>query len=255
MENNINKISNFTFDDYEAYISNIISKYDIIAFNEAGSCKKPSLIMRHDIDMSVQNASILSKIENVHGAKTTYFVMLGSWYYDPRDHEINGLIKEIKDLGHNIGLHYDFTYLPSGKVLDFDSYLQSLACQKDELQHILNHEIKVFSLHNPTTINAELLERIKSSHETLGMVNVYSNLIMDKFKYCSDSNGIWRYDKLEDLINPNAHPFLHVLTHPEWWTKHPMSPRMKVEKILFDRAHNTLDKYDSLLKEYGRPNN
>ena len=43
--------------------------------------------------------------------------------------------------------------------------------------------------------------------------------ILEKFKYCSDSNGYWRFESFEELINDTTIKKLYVLTHPVWWQK------------------------------------
>ncbi len=238
---------------YGEYLSKIKSHYSFIQYDQAFEATEPNVIWRHDIDASVHQAYELAKIENRLGIKATYFVMLHSWFYDIREKEVNTLLKNIKDLGHTIGLHFDFEYIPSGAIDDEASFLKALKHQKEELELILGFGINFFSFHNPTTISDELRSKL-TEYKYEDMINVYHEKFINEYKYCSDSNGLWRFDKLSDLIDPKKYPKLHVLTHPEWWTENPMTPRQKIVRILNGRTKAILKQYDTVLANSGRPN-
>ncbi len=246
-------MDNFTLLQYSQYLAKLKKSYAFINYDEAITTEPPHVIWRHDIDGSVHQAYELAKIENRLGIKSTYFVMLHSWFYDIREKEVNSLLKNIKDLGHAIGLHFDFEYIPSGSINDEASFLKALKHQKEELELILGFGINVFSFHNPTTISEDLRSKLKE-YKYEDMINVYHEKFINEYKYCSDSNGLWRFDKLSDLIDPKKYPKLHVLTHPEWWTENSMTPRQKIVRVLNGRTKAILRKYDEVLAKSGRPN-
>ena len=86
------------------------------------------------------------------------------------------------------------------------------------------------------------------------MINVYSHHFKNHFKYCSDSNGLWRYEKPEDLINPEKYQRLHILTHPEWWDEQILSPRKKVLATVLKQSESIMKEYDDLLQKDNRIN-
>ena len=87
------KKNNFCFSDYFSYKTE----------------NKPSVILRHDIDFSVSDALVIAEIEEKHNIKANYFFMLTSNSYSSIS-KINKLsIEKIKNLGHNISLHFDPT--------------------------------------------------------------------------------------------------------------------------------------------------
>ena len=47
------------------------------------------------------------------------------------------------------------------------------------------------------------------------MINAYAKYFKDNVEYCSDSNGYWRHQRLENFLN-NKHDKIQVLTHPVW---------------------------------------
>ena len=68
---------------------------------------KKFLILRHDVDFSLDYALKLAKKEAKNEIKSTYFILLHGEYYNPFDKKNTKIIKEISNLGHEIGLHYD----------------------------------------------------------------------------------------------------------------------------------------------------
>lgn len=248
------KTRNFTLSNYTSLLDSLLENYKFINYSEIQSQASPSVIWRHDVDASVHNALELAVIEHERGIQSTYFFMLSNWFYDIRDKEINAIIRKISDLGHYLALHFDFEYLPSGNISCLNSFTRALLDQKFELEKILNTSIDVVSFHNPTVVDSSLFTNINNHCILEGMTNSYSKKINSKFKYCSDSNGYWRYESLEQLIDPKLYPYLHILTHPEWWDNSMLTPRKKIEKILVSRAKDMLSRYDNLLAENNRQN-
>ena len=63
-----------------------------------------------------------------------------------------------------------------------------------------------------------------------GLTNAYGESLRERYAYVSDSNGYWRHRRLPDVLEAAGEERLHVLTHPEWWQKEPMSPRERIER-------------------------
>jgi hypothetical protein len=72
------------------------------------------------------------------------------------------------------------------------------------------------------------------------------------FAYVSDSNGIWRYRKLEEVLSAPPVPKLQVLTHPEWWTPEPLAPFARLRRSINGRAAANLQLYLYQLERDGR---
>ncbi|MBW2065845.1 MAG: class I SAM-dependent methyltransferase [Deltaproteobacteria bacterium] len=84
------------------------------------------------------------------------------------------------------------------------------------------------------------------------MVNVCSSAIWEGYKYISDSNGIWRYEKLRDVLSGETYRRLHVLTHPVWWTLRAQPAIERLKQTVEEQAIEGLDFYLSLLRKDGR---
>ena len=74
-----------------------------------------------------------------------------------------------------------------------------------------------------------------------------------EYKYCSDSNGYWRFQPMSAVI-AEGHPRLHLLTHPEWWTKERLPPSERVDRAILGRARRVRREYDAGLERAGRRN-
>jgi hypothetical protein len=86
------------------------------------------------------------------------------------------------------------------------------------------------------------------------MVNTYGAGLRKNFTYCSDSNGYWRFRRLQDVLEQAEDEKLHVLTHPVWWVPDVMSPRERLARCIDGRRDFQHRFYDQTLADYGREN-
>lgn len=237
----------YSFDDFtEIKYADFLKLTNLPSiFYEEIMSKDKFLLWRHDIDHSIHRAKKLAELEKKYFIKATYFLQLGSFFYNIFEEEIKELILNILSLGHQIGLHFDPTQYKINTKEDLEKYLNF---EKNILENLFQVEIKVFSFHNPTE---EILKYDDFKYS--GMINTYAKYFKENVEYCSDSNGYWRYKRLEDFLN-EKHKKIQVLTHPSWWQKEIMSPRDRIQRCIDGRANNTAKKYDGLLDEHGRKN-
>ncbi|MHB1152957.1 MAG: hypothetical protein ACYCWE_04500 [Eubacteriales bacterium] len=69
--------------------------------------KPPCIIMRHDVDRSVKNALAMAQLEHNYGIKSTYY------FRYPYTFDLK-VMKQIYNLGHEIGYHYEVLDKASG---------------------------------------------------------------------------------------------------------------------------------------------
>ncbi len=121
---------------------------------------------------------------------------------------------------------------------------------KAALEDMLGVSVAAFSFHNPDSGgNWHELELERAA----GLVSAYAPSIRRNYKYCSDSNGYWRFTPLPEVL-AEGHERLQVLTHPAWWTPEPMPPRARVERCIMGRARAQGAEYDDALEKLGREN-
>jgi hypothetical protein len=152
-------------------------------------------------------------------------------------------IKYINSLGHEIGLHFESENINDSQ----DEIIKSLYQDKHLFELMTGVRPKVFSFHNPTQ-----LMLIMKNYKYADMLNTYSEHYYDTENYISDSNGYWRFRNLIDVLNDESTKKLQVLTHPEWWTPEPLSPRPRIWRAHIGRAHDAHSRYIALLETLGR---
>ena len=140
------------------------------------------------------------------------------------------IIKRIQSLGHEIGLHYDEKYNDS-KESDTEEIIQAIKQEAEILSNVINHEIKVVSMHRPSTLTLERDYRFDD------IENSNSKGFIEGFKYLSDSRMYWR-ENVEEAILSGQYEKLHISLHPEWYSEE--------GDTLYD---NLLDFVDSAKKE------
>ena len=234
---------NFTYTRYYQLLKIALRKYSFCSFKDFIEGEK-FILWRHDMDLSVYSGLQLAKIENELGVKSTYFVHLHNNFYHFWEKENVNIIKEIIDLGHHLGLHFDANFYGNMKNIEI-----LLANEKRILEQAFNVPVEVFSFHNPDSMILKL-----DDYKYADMINTYSKFFRDKVDYISDSNGYWRYKKLEDVLLSSDSKPLQVLTHPGWWSEKPMSPRDKITYHIEQRAKKQHEFYDAVLLKMGRKN-
>lgn len=203
-------------------------------------------LWRHDIDFSPNRALQLARMEASRQLKAIYFLQLTARFYSVFETETRAMLQEIAGLGHQIGLHYD----PDAYGGKEFSARDALLFEVDTLSRCLGIQVDVFTLHNPTTYDANAF----SAPECAGLCNASAPEWRKHFTYCSDSNGVWRFTPLAELLADPQVSNIYALTHPEWWQPEAMLPRERIERCISGRARAAGFYYDNLLADNNRPN-
>lgn len=99
----------FTLNGYQELLKLAISEnYNIVFYEDLGVFNK-EMIIRHDIDFSLEKALEIAQLEYNMGVKSTYFVLISSPFYNLYSDANSVIIKSILGYGHKIGLHFDET--------------------------------------------------------------------------------------------------------------------------------------------------
>lgn len=189
------------------------------------------VILRHDIDNSIEKAAGMAELEHKFGVFSTYFVLVSSEFYNVAAKKNLDMLKEIHAMGHRIGLHFD-EMCYKGKGLK--EIVASAVREKEILQNVIEIPVTTVSMHRPSKIMLENDVLFPS------MVNSYSDTFFKGFKYLSDSRMHWR-ENAEEVIKSHDYHHLHILTHPFWYVK---SERVGVrEKLLEFILHANIERY------------
>ncbi len=152
-----------------------------------GAPAEGSVILRHDVDLSLDAAVRMAELENDAGAPATYFLMTESVFYNLDSSEGVAAIGRLRELGHRVAQHAVYPNAPPDERFD-----------------------PVVAWHNPDPdyMRAPLAD---------GRINVMQDPWFDPATYRSDSNQHWRSGCPHDDLRAGAFPWLQLLTHPEIW--------------------------------------
>ncbi|RIK31443.1 MAG: hypothetical protein DCC56_04455 [Anaerolineae bacterium] len=238
----------FTEAEYRKLLRLAQNSWRIIPFGEYRSSGRVCL-WRHDVDFSMHRALRLAMIEAEEGVSATYFIHIHSKFYNVFEDEITERILNILNMGHRIGVHFEPQYYVNSLNNKSDA-LSQLPFEKNILEHCFSAPIDAFSFHIPEMGGWVRVE----DDDVHGLINSYGAFIKNNFKYCSDSNGYWRFERLKDILEKADNEKLHILTHPEMWTPEAMSPRARVVRCAEGRMMHQINWYDNILAKHGREN-
>lgn len=195
--------------------------------------QEPAMILRHDVDVSLDLALQLARVEAEHGVSSTYFILLYNEFYNPLSPKGRRKVRELAELGHEIGLHWDSSLYPS----DPEDLGVAFRRDLDILADVAGHEIVSASQHVP--IDNPLLDvRRFVKYEA------YNEPVSGRYTYVSDSSMQWREFTPVDLIAQRRD--LHFLSHPVWW----VSAGESLEEKLGNLAREMQTAADREMAEY-----
>lgn len=238
---------NFTFKHYEE-ICNIIAKsqYKVRFFNNCSSDFKNILILRHDVDQSLEQSLKIAKIENKYNIKSTFFIWLRSSFYNIFEKKYLDIIYGIISLGHQIGLHFDESVykIENGK----------------ELNKFIEKEINLIKTYFDINIYAVSMHRppkwiLDNDIQLKNYVNVYSKIYFKEFKYISDSRRQWKEGCICKKINTNKYNKLHILIHPFWWVDKDISFNKRMIDFIRDKVNKLETDLENNISVYKKNRN
>ena len=166
------------------------------------------VILRHDIDSSLEQAVRLAELEAENGACSTYFVLLRTDFYNVFSKTGQAALRHICFLGHEIGLHFDeASYDPA---LEADGVVENIIKECGLLSALLETEVSTVSMHRPSKAALE------ANFQIPGIINSYVKTFFRDFKYLPDSRRRWR-EPVEEIVRAGKYDRLHILTHAFWY--------------------------------------
>jgi hypothetical protein len=143
-----------------------------------------TVLLRHDVDLSLDAALATAELEAEAGAVATYFLMTRSEFYNLDSPSGTAAIERLRGLGHRVGLHAVWPHVDRDERFD-----------------------PVLAWHNPDP------EYMREPVE--GFLNVMEAPWADVYR--SDSNQHWRQGCPHEELAAGAFERLQLLTHPEIW--------------------------------------
>ncbi len=195
--------------DYADLIKKFLDKgYKDIFFNQLSE-KNKQLIIRHDIDYDCESAYKIAKIEKEIGVKSTFFFMISNPIYNIFSEENKKYINNIKSLGHEISIHFDY------EVGDLKNEMRIF-------ESFFDTKINIISIHRP---NLDILHNLNVEH-------TYLPKYFNDIKYISDSRGEFGYGHpihAEEFKKGNS---IQLLIHPVWWVYKNLNTNEVIEALI-----------------------
>lgn len=230
---------NFTYESYEELIQLLTkSEYHITDYQNYMTYEK-CVILRHDVDNSLEKAVELAAFENHLKVHSTYFVLLATDLYNVSSVNSTKHLKKILSYGHEIGLHFDeIKYLSDEMTTKNEQQILERAIEKEAeiLSQLINVPITCVSMHRPSE------KTLKMNLTPQNIINSYSDTFFQDFKYMSDSRRYWR-EPVKTVITSGIYPRLHILTHPFWY--HEQEKSLQETVLQYVNLANK-DRYKSL---------
>lgn len=209
----------FTYEAYQKFLCELRENGYKDCLYTNWENEEKAVILRHDIDFSIEAACYLSEIEKAAGVCATYFVMLNTNFYNVAAAKSREQINQIRENGGVIGLHFD-------EVFYWDQDIaQAVLTEKEILETILEIPIQCVSMHRPTSRMLEGALKIE------GMINAYDAVYTKEFRYLSDSRRTWRED-VEGIVRAGIAARLHILTHAFWYRQKELTAKETLQDFI-----------------------
>lgn len=222
---------NFSFKHYFEVLKYAKKNYLLGTISEFSriKTKKKFILLRHDVDFSLDHALVFAQKEAKEKIFSTYFILLSSPFYNALSDDGIEKIQKISRLGHEIGLHYDTNILTKIK-----SNVQShMNIESKLLSNITGKKVVSIAQHNPI-ITHSLKSKIDSN-----FIDARKSIITKTTTFLSDSLQNWRQGCMCKHVNKIDK--LQISTHPIWWSKDPISAKKamnKIEDFHMKKVHN-----------------
>jgi len=199
----------FSYAEYRYILTSLKEKgYRFVNYKEANLnfyvC--PFVIIRHDVDVSLQKAVKMAQIEYEMGVNSIYFLMTTSEAYNIRSQKSLLAINKLRQLRHEIVINFDANiYKKTEKTLR-KAFYADLHLFYDFIGKPLSSEPYV-SYHMPSSNDEKLFLAFHVDKEPF----------LTKIKYFSDSYGKWRFGHPLNSKQFREEKPLHLNFHPIWW--------------------------------------
>ena len=200
--------------------------YSFTGYHKTDNDEK-QVILRHDVDFCLEKALQIARLENELGVKSTFFLLISTDFYNVFSKSSSIIVKEISDLGHEIGLHFDEVKYD---VRSSTSLEQHVEFERKILGGATGLSIKTVSMHRPSKWILE------NDVHFDNCINSYSAEFFNKYKYVSDSRMNWR-ENVFDIIRSGKYNKLHILTHPFWYSAEKVNMKSKLQEFIDFSKH------------------
>ncbi len=205
--------------NYKTLLETFIEqKYYFVDFSSIDMNKNSQVILRHDIDLDIDIALEIAKIENNLNIQSTYFFLLKNDSYNLLSKSSIDSVLKIKNLGHNISLHFDMKLYNNPK--------EGLKSELKIFNQTFDEKVNIISIHRPSK------DFLDNPNNYFTVNNSYEDKINKNISYFADSGGSFKYGnptKSEAFKKKNN---IQLLIHPVWWINSDKSVKKTINNII-----------------------
>lgn len=175
----------FTLITYHSLIKALLKQaYNFQTFQEF---LEKSVILRHDVDRLPRNALKIALIEKELGIKATYYFRVINHVFKPV------IIKQIAELGHEIGYHYEDLTLEKGNI---DKAYISFCGNLDKFREI--YPVNTICMHGSPLSKWDSRDIWKKyDYKKLGIIaEPYFDINYNEFFYITDTGRQWNNENI-----------------------------------------------------------
>lgn len=222
---------NSSYDEYKAILGRLRETGRLMSYQRALHMDS-FIVLRHDVEFSLEKAVEMARIERECGVKATYFVQLESPAYNALTDISIRQITEIAGMGHAIGLHY--REVPS---LPRQTNEYRIWRQLSTLLNATGLKIASFSTHMPNDKTEYHRYNVREA------INAYGKPFFSRFGdpspepvlYISDSELRWNYGYPdEETLRENRR--IQILIHPYGWGQAQRTPAEVFADVAREKA-------------------
>ena len=187
----------FTTNKYEELILALKNaEYEIVTYFEyCKGCRADKLVvMRHDVDRSVERARRLAEVELEVGVKASYY------FRDKFINENSDDIRYIESLGHEVGYHYEDLSMEKG---DVDKAYARFVRNIEKMRQVA--DVRTITMHGAPTSRFDSKEMWRvCDYKKLGLIGEPQfDVDWNDMFYLTDTgrswNGVSRRDKVAEF--------------------------------------------------------
>lgn len=188
--------------------------------NERSNVKK--IYLRHDVDISPYNALKIGQMEFELNCCANFFFQIGAETYNIFSDNVISIIKQLRDMGHCVGLHIDE---------QFGTEETGIRKTIDWFSTCITPVDNVISFHRPTK---SVINQSFSS-----FINAYETRFLNN--YLSDSRRNHEfYPQLQAWMKEQVEE-VQLLLHPVWWCG--IESMVDLKRVICERKIAELEQY------------
>jgi hypothetical protein len=218
-----------TYQNFESILEALKLQFDIRPLRDrfCHATARPTLFMRHDVDVSLKSALRLAEIESGLGVRATYMIIPNSPLYNIAGDAGRSALARLCDLGHEVALHFDISEHHRSNEVGIADIADQINLAGDAIEQITGVRVCSLSFHRPPR------EFLRGPETIYDKVNAYSKALITN--YVSDSKGRWD-SSWRQRLNKSPGAINQILIHPIWWGDVHLPPEQRLQQFFEDET-------------------